>query len=68
MAKNKAYIIYRYNKNNNDIQFIKEYNNYTEILKDYNIKNYNTLRQYITDSIDKEIKNILNDRYIIIKE
>ena len=68
MKKQKTFIIYKYNKNNNDIQYIKEYNNYMEILKDYNIKNYNTLRQYITDSIDKEIKNILNDRYIIIKE
>ena len=68
MKKQKTYILYRYNKNNNDIQYIKEYNNYMEILKEYNIKNYNTLRQYITDSIDKELKNILNDKYIIIKE
>lgn len=60
-----VYILYKYNKINNDIQYIKEFNSIDEIKKDFNIKN---VYDYIINNIDEEIKHLLYNDYIIIKD
>lgn len=65
LTKN-LYIIYKLDKINNDLQYIKEYEDIKEIQKDYNIKNG---YQYIIEDIEKiQDSKILNDRYIIFKD
>lgn len=65
LTKN-IYIIYKLDKINNDLQYIKEYEDIKEIQKEYNIKN---AYQYQANDIDKiEDNKLLNDRYIIFKE
>ena len=61
-----TYILYKYNNIKNDIQYIKEYYNIKDLIKDFNIKN---IYQYIYNNINnlESIKKI-NDRYIIIKD
>jgi hypothetical protein len=65
----KAYILYNYNEFNNDYNFINEYYNIKELIKKENIKlkNNKYIYQYITNNIE-EIKHLLNNKYIIIKE
>ena len=62
-----TYILYKYNKLNNDIKYIKEYFNIKDLQKEYNIKN---IYQYIIKDIDniKDNFKLLNDKYIIIKD
>lgn len=71
MKKNnkKAYILYKYNEFNNDLEYIKEYYSTKTIQEEFKttLKNKNSIYHYITDSIDN-IKKLLNDKYIIIKE
>lgn len=64
---NKVYIIYKYNQFNNDYEYIKEYYNTKEIVKDYKLQNERSIYHYITKSIDAT-KQMLNDKYIIIQE
>ena len=66
--KKEAYILYRYNKYNNDLQYIKEYYTLQDIKKDYNIKNIRSLYHYIIKSADQTIKQLLKNDYIIIRE
>ena len=62
--KNYAFIVYRYNEFKNDYEYIKEYYNTKEIEKDYKINN---IRQYTTKTIEN-IKHLINNKYIVIKE
>ena len=59
-----VYIVYKLNKINNDLQYIKEYNNIKDIEKDYIVKN---AFQYICKNIDN-IKTLLNDKFIIVND
>lgn len=68
MKKQKAYIIYKYNKFKNDYEYIKEYYRLEEIQKDYKINNRTSIYQYISKNIEHLKKCLLNDRYIIIEE
>lgn len=66
-----VFILYQYNEFTNDYNNIMEYYTLKE-LKEKNIdiiqlKNDRSIYQYITNSIDN-IKKLLNDKYIIIKE
>jgi phage antirepressor YoqD-like protein len=64
----KAYIIYKYNKMNNDFIYYKEYYNLNDIIKDFNLSSTFSLYHYIINNIEDNITNLLNDRYIIVKE
>ena len=70
MAKEKYYILYNYNKFKNDLEYIKEYNNIEEIQKEFKLKNKNSIYHYIIKNIEdqKSYNNLLNNKYIIIKE
>lgn len=59
-----VYILYQYNKVNNDIIYIKEFTTLKDIEKTFNIKN---ACQYIAKSIDN-ITTLLKDKYIIIND
>ena len=65
----KAFILYQYNEFLEDFNFINEYYNVKDLIKKEHIKlkNKKDIYQYITDNIDN-IKHLLNDKYIIIKE
>lgn len=63
----RVYIIYKYNKIINDITYIKEFENVQELEKATK-KNYNTLKSYIVKSIDDPIKELLQDKYIIVAD
>lgn len=67
MKNNKVYIIYKYNKFKNDLEYIKEYYQKKDILKDdiIKLKNKYSINQYIYNKID-DIKSLINDKYIII--
>lgn len=63
----KAYIIYKYNKLNNDLEYIKEYYNINDIIKDYNLENKKSIYNYIVENIDNldSYYNLLKNNYII---
>ena len=63
-----AFIVYKVNQLNNDLQYIKEYYTLQDIKKDYNIKNIRSLYHYIIKSADQTIKQLLKNDYIIIRE
>ena len=67
--KQDAYILYTYNKYNNDYEYLKEYYSINELIKDNNIQLQN--KRSIYHYIKKEIcdnMHLLKDRYIIINE
>ena len=59
-----VYIVYQYNKVNNDIIYYKEFNSLKDIEKTFSIKN---ACQYICKNIDN-ITTLLKDRYIIVND
>ena len=59
-----TYIVYKYNKIKNDIEYITEYTNINTLQKDYNIKN---AYQNLTDSIN-DIKHLIDNKYVIFKD
>lgn len=63
----KTYILYQYNKIKNDITYIKEYITTDEMSADLKAS-YNTLRQYIIKDIDKPIKSLLQDKFLIVQD
>ena len=63
----KTYILYSYNRFNDDLEYIKEYNRKADILKDVKLKNKYSLNHYITNSVEN-IKQLLNNKYIIIED
>lgn len=68
--KKKAFILYKYNRFNDDIEFIKEYYNTEEIQKEYNLKNKKSIYNFIVENVEdiKNNKNLLKNKYIIIKD
>lgn len=62
----KYYTIYKI-KNNNDLEYIKEYTSIQDIKKDYNLSTKTDMQKYITTTCE-EIKEKLQDRFIIIKD
>lgn len=72
MNNNKnVYILYHYNNFTKDYEYIKEYYNTKELVKDnqkeFNLKNKKSLYHYIKNNIEDNI-NLLNNKYLIIKE
>ena len=61
----KTYILYKYNKIKNDIDYITEFTSIKDMEKDLQTS-YNTLKSYIIKSIDAPIKELLKDKYLII--
>ena len=62
-----TYILYKYNKVNNDIKYLKEFYSIKDLQQTFNIKN---IYQFIYNNIDT-LKNdfkLLKDKYIIIKD
>lgn len=65
----KAYIIYKYNKINNDLIYYKEFYNLNDIRKEFNLKNSYSIYNYIVEDIDNnEYNNLLDNKYIIITD
>ena len=65
----KAYIIYRYNKINNDLIYYKEFYNLNDIKKEFNLKNSYSIYNYIVEDIDNDnYNNLLDNKYIIITD
>lgn len=65
----KAYIIYRYNKINNDLIYYKEFYNLNDIKKEFNLKNSYSVYNYIVEDIDNDsYNNLLDNKYIIITD
>lgn len=69
MNRKKTYILYNYNEFTKDFNYIKEYYNINELLKDnkIEIKNKKSIYHFVYNSIDN-ITHLLKDKYIIIKE
>lgn len=63
LTKN-VYIIYSYNKRNNDIKYIQEFDTLSDVNKAFNIKNAS---MYTTNNIDN-INHLINDKYFIFKD
>jgi hypothetical protein len=59
-----TYIIYKYNKIKNDIEYIAEYNNIKDLQRDYNIKN---AYQNTTSSLES-ITHLIDNKYVIFKD
>lgn len=71
IAKNESvyltidtYILYRFDAIKNDVQYIKEYTNINDLKKAVKVSN---IYNYINESVD-EIKHVLKDEFIIIKD
>lgn len=66
-----VFILYQYNEFTNDFNNVMEYYTLKELQEKntdiIQLKNDRSIYQYITNSIDN-IKKLLNDKYIIIKE
>lgn len=64
----KVYIIYKYNKITQDVRYLQEFTSVKDLEKATN-KDYKTLAtNYMIKSIDSPIKELLQDKYIIITE
>lgn len=68
--KKEIFILYEYNDFKNDFQLIKEYLKKEELKKDFSstLKNKYSINHYIKNNINNKITNLLNKKYIIIKE
>lgn len=72
MKKEKIYSVYYVDTQKNDIRYVEEFNNIDTLASDYKLKNKKSVYHYIYDTIDgldfTSIKNLLDCKYIIIKE
>lgn len=72
MKKEKIYSVYYVDTQKNDIRYVKEFNNIDTLASDYKLKNKKSVYNYMYDNIDgldfQGIKNLLECKYIIIKE
>ena len=74
MKKNKQdiYIIYSYDAFKNDYNYIREYTSIKELQQQekdtFKLKHPKSIYQYIRASIDTDNINLINNRYIIIKD
>lgn len=69
MKTKKVFILYSFDEFENDFKYIMEYNSIEELQKQNNIelKNKRSIYHFIKEDL-KEIKHLLKDRFIIIKE
>ena len=67
MKTKKAFIVYEFDKFENDYRYIKEYHSIREIQSDYKLNNVKSVYHYITKTIDNT-KQLLNNKYVIIEE
>lgn len=69
MQNKKVFILYNYDRFNNDYKFIKEYQTLDELKKDNNIilKNKNSIYHFIYKAISDNM-HLLKDKYIIIQD
>lgn len=68
--KKKVFTLYEYDNFKKDYKNIMDYYNLKDLLADnkqIKLKNKNSVYHSITNSLDN-IKQLLNDKYIIIKE
>ena len=74
MKKNKKdiYIIYSYDAFKNDYEYIREYTSIKELQEKeqdtFKLKNKKSIYHYIKNTIDADAINLLNNKYIIIKD
>ena len=70
MENKKAFILYKYDNFKNDYEYIREYYNLKELQEQERItlQNKKSIYQFIYNKIDNNIKHLLKDKYIIIKE
>ena len=68
--KNKAFIVYEYDQENNDLTYVKEYQKARDIQQDFGLDNIKSVYNYIVEDIEEETSynNLLKNKYIIIKE
>lgn len=70
--KEKAYILYQYNEFKKDFDYIAEYYNIKELKEQekerLKLKNDRSIYHYIKETIDDLNINLLNNKYLIIKE
>lgn len=69
MLSKKVYILYSFDEFDNDFKYIMEYNSLEELQKQNNIelKNKRSIYHFVKEDL-KEIKHLLKDRFIIIRE
>ena len=67
--KKEAFILYNYNKFTNDYEYLKEYYDINDLIKDNNIEleNKRSIYHFIKKGIVDNM-HLLKDKYIIIKE
>ena len=70
MKSKKVFVLYQYNRELNDLEYVKEYNKAEEITKDFNLENKKSIYNYIIKDIEEETSyyNLLDSKYLIIKE
>ena len=72
MKKEKIYSVYYVDTQKNDIQYVEEFNNIDLLANEYKLKNKKSVYNYMYNTIDgldfQGIKNLLECKYIIIKE
>ena len=72
MKKQIYYSVYYVDTQKNDIKYVEEFTNPEELATSYNLKNKKSVYHYIIDNLDKvnlkELKNTLNNHYIIFKD
>ena len=72
MKKQKIYSVYYVDAQKNDIQYVEEFNNIDKLADEYKLKNKKSIYHYMYNTIDgldfTSIKNLLECKYIIIKE
>lgn len=70
--KQDIFIIYSYDAFKNDYKYIREYTSIKELQekeKDtFRLKHRKSIYQYIKETIDTDNINLLNNKYIIIKD
>ena len=70
--KQDIYIIYSYDAFKNDYNYIREYTSIKELQEKeqdtFKLKNKKSIYHYIKENIDADAINLLNNKYIIIKD
>ena len=68
MKNKKTYILYQYDKFNDDFENLKEFHDIKEIQQDFKLKNKKSIYQFIKGSLEDNYIKLLNDKYLIIRE
>lgn len=68
MQNRKTYILYKYDKFNNDFENLKEFHDIKEIKKEFNFKNNKSIYQFIKNSLEDNYIKLIDNKYLIIRE